>query len=482
MAGADFRYHNLSGTDLSCCDLSGADLSYADLSYADLRGSNHQEADFHSTDVTGIQASCGGPGTCNCTDWTETKNCFFVAPAVDCGKYKDRTIISFYACGENGTNPCPQGVTVTNGSKPQCLVFPDQSLWKICVENSHWKEPYWGVIKTTQSGWDYASPCDTPGAEKLDICRSVTVFAPSPNLRRFGPGCIEHNTSITSFPLDYILDVKNHNLLFRGSKPLVQDAQGAWNFVYDELMEVLRERFKTQLGKKYVFPETFRFVDISLINDAREKPEDEGYIVMAEYKFFGGNGTVIPQADNATAPEEALVPADGFYPLPSPKGTNATVTGRFLWCNMRPEAQGAQESGLKGLIDWIHRRMQENNPDNPYVLYFHCNGGVDRTGEVAMSYLLKYGGPDNQGMSPEKAFVYGTTTFFNQGGGAVSRSRQIPNAHYLDGATWYCGQQSPGCDCDYKQMDQTSTPGSGDYPCVYPWSSGDCRWDQPCTP
>ncbi|NCC24891.1 MAG: hypothetical protein EOM25_06795 [Deltaproteobacteria bacterium] len=469
MAGTDFRFHNLSGADLSCSDLSGADLSYSDLSNTNLQGANIRDTDFSHTDVTGTNASCGQPSTCACSQQPETANCFFIAPAHQCPYFApdqnqtfyDDTLITFYSCEENGTNVCPKGTTV-NGTVPQCLVLPNGSIWKVVVENAFFKVPFPAVVQVTDEGWDYAAPCDGPDADTLDICLARKVMPASPTNRRFGPGCVPNDTSISSYPRAYLLDQKNGNLLFRGSEPCVTDSQGNYHFDYDNLMATLMNLYKTQLSDKSTFPSTFRFVDISLINDTGEGP-----MLMAEYRFFGGNGTV--------PPSNATVPADSFLPLPSPKNTNSTVTGQFRWWYMRPFAAGAEQSDLGGLVDWISTLMTEETGNNPYVIYFHCSAGADRTGEVATSYLLKH-----RGMSPEQAFVYGTTTFDGQGGGSLARTRQIPIPDYLAGAIWYCQQLCPTGNCDYNSMDQSTVPGPTAYPCPYPWSSGKCDWGTSC--
>ena len=104
--------------------------------------------------------------------------------------------------------------------------------------------------------------------------------------------------------------------------------------------------------------------------------------------------------------------------------------------------------------------------DKPLVVFFHCNSGLDRTGEVAISYFY------HKGSLPEKAYVYGTTYFnFNPDGSAYRVREPIANPNhpfqsFLNCADAYCG-------CTYENMDKSTVPGTpgSRYPCPYPWST-----------
>ncbi|WP_462326026.1 pentapeptide repeat-containing protein [Desulfoplanes sp.] len=465
LAGADLSHHNLSNADLSGSDLSDVDFSYADLSNANLNTATVNGATFSYADTSGMTSQHLVPQTCNCASQTDTANCFFVAPQNTCdietsfGNFTDYTTISFYSCGENGTDVSPKGIEI-NGTNPQCIMLEANSTWKIVMEDNFYQQPNPCIIKVSDKGWNYASPCDQDDVDGLDLCLGKSVIPAETNARHFAPGCVPFDSSLSSYPRVYILDRnKTHNnILYRGSKPCITNKQGKYVFDYDNIMSVLRSLYKSQIKDGSEFPSHFRFIDISLLNDTGEKD-----ILNTEYTFFGG-------ISGSTPPSDATQPKDSFLQLPTPKGTNATVSGQFRWWNILPDPSGAQTSNLSGLIEWISDLVNTKH-DYPYVIYFHCASGSDRTGEVAISYLLK-----NKKMKPYCAYLYGSTIFKTEGGGSVSRTRQIPKADFLAGAQWYCSQQDPSCNCTYSSMDSTSVPNAT---CPYPWSS-DCDWDGGC--
>lgn len=405
---------------------------------------------------------------------SDQSNSILVAPANKC-EYKspinktfyDPMLISFHACQGNESNVCHyvcQKSLTVSGEQAQWLEFPEgTSHWKLIIENEFFKQPYPVIIKVTDGKWDFGPPCDGPDADNLDICKGrPLLLSPKDDPKRLASLCVTEDTSINTYSRAYILDHKNGNLLFRGPRPCVEK-DGKWGFDYDNLMATFRNLYKRQIDEKGSFPDRFRFVVISLTDN-----DGEGPSLRAEYRFFGG-------PENESPPADTTQPPEGFVKLPSPKDTQAEVTGKFRWWYIRPDVnqeQGARTSKLVELIDWIGELMNDTDTENPYIIYFHCSAGADRTGEVAISYLLKY-----RDMCPENAFVYGTTIFADQGN---DRSRQIPIPNYLNGAKWYCQRLHPDNPegCDYSSMDKTSVPGSEKYPCYYPWSDGECGWNE----
>jgi hypothetical protein len=119
-------------------------------------------------------------------------------------------------------------------------------------------------------------------------------------------------------------------------------------------MAGLQERFKEQMPSGSVFPDKFKFIDISLINDGSEKG-----ILQAEYVFFGGKSS-----DNPT-PYAAYPSSGTYHPLPSFTVTStkktAQVQGQFWWWNIMPLLSGAQTSHVGELADKISTWMKTDN-------------------------------------------------------------------------------------------------------------------------
>ena len=458
LSGADLSGHNFSGADFTGADLMNADFSHANLSRANLSGADTAGTDFTNADMTGTVGSC--PQVL--TNTTGGSDYFLLAPANDCYSYTtDHTIISLYQSNSTGSQICQNGVTAT-GNEPAVWAKLGTGYWVARVEDSFWKQTFGCLIQTT--GGPSPSWKAVPNAQGLtEGCQYIAETAATSYL--LPASCIPNDNSVNSYPRVYLLDKMNGNLLFRGSEPCVKKKDGEWIFDYDNLMQVLRSRFKTQVTDGSTFPETFRFIDISLISDVSEKD-----MLQAEYVFFGG--TTAPQ------PYPATLPLNDYFALPEPKGTTATVSGQFWWRNRPPCVNGIEDNqGIDELVDEIAANMDTQGAI-PYVIYFHCEAGSDRTGEVAISYLLKH-----RDLAPSEAYIYGTTIFEQGGSGGLARSRQNPPPvpNYLDCAQDYCTKQCPAEDnCDYESMGIAAVPGTGKYAnCPYPWSPG-CTWEAGC--
>ena len=438
------------GKDSPDCGLAGATLSYANLTYADLGSAGFEGADVGKTDT---------PDPCPpidpCDQDKPGQGCYLSAPAGGgCNPpYGDWTNMYFLRSDEDGKISCPSTyIEVTGKDGQEYVNLSSTSYWMVEVEDSFYKQRFQCLIKTSDDGtWDLADKCSKPGAEDLPICNGCQYIKNTAGDDSFRPGCIPQDNSLSSYPRVYLLDHNNGNLLFRGSKPCVTK-NGAWEFDYDNIMKVFRDLYKIQLPDGSGFPDTFRFIDISLIDNTGQQND----ILETEYEFF--EGTKTPQPSPATQPANEL-----FCKLDSPEGTTATVTGQFRWRNRKPCDTGNDNNGIDTLVDEISKLM-DNQTGIPYVIYFHCDAGSDRTGEVAISYLLK-----NRIFSPENAFLYGTTIFKLQGTTFV-KSRDIPKPDYLTCASDYCtSTETDEISCDYSSMDDTILPESN---CPYPWSPG----------
>ena len=459
LAGADLTSHNLSGADLTGTDISGASLAHADLSYVSLKDADTTGTDFTNADVTGTLSPCYTP-----TPSSQDKN-FLLAPQESpCnGKNNAYSIISLQPIPSSKNYPCtPVDV---HGNAEWVELSP--GYWIVTVKDSVINQPLKCLIQTTKgpATWKKADPKTVPSVADTKDLTQGCQYIPDSNSNVISVGCIPPDYYSTYFSVVYLLDKRNGNLLYRGETPNPEQqppGKDPYTYLYDDLMGALKARYKTQVTGG-TFPTKFNFIEISLLDNT-----GNWEMVKKEYEFFGGGTDIDPQAYPATQP-----PEDTYQPLDAPTTIeNAQISGQFRW-RWRKTCPGEipdDNTGLANLLDEIDELMNSKE-ETPNVVFFHCNSGMDRTGEVAISYML------HEGSDPEKAYVYGTTFFsFSGPGGSARRVRESPSHPYpawLNCATYYCDSQTPSWpSCDYEKMDQASIPGSKDskYPCPYPWS------------
>ena len=505
LSGINLKFHNLSEADMTGADLSNADLSNANLEYADLTGTKRDGTNLNGAVLTGTKGFYPAPAT-GCTSGPD---CYTVYPAAwkwssDGLSGTDYAQVTFVQCDKNGTNCSNNSTRIGHtGDTPVGISLKDGKHWKVTVENNHEPVPFITLIKSSNTeGWSLASPCN--GSDIPEKAYSQcggnnlieSVEAGKKDIRSLFPPA---DNSRVQNDRTYLLDMnkKTGNYLFRGAEPCIQKAgsTGPWTFDYEGLVAGMQQRVQKQLGKTKNLPKKFILIDVSLINDGSENA-----MLKAEYEFFGGSGSNIT--------------ANAFQPALNEDAhtINSDVTGRLLWWDIMPLVDGAKSSNLTGLVDELSLLMNTDNTGKnatPYVIYIHCASGQDRTGEVAISYLLK-----NSNMSSADAFVYGTTIYQPANAG-VQKTRFPPHDDYLVGAAWYnlmlCNENSSHCetllapysspgpldsctsykaictDCSdikscYDFSDTVSTPGSSAYPNEYPWSTSTShKWAEGCS-
>ncbi|NDV22266.1 hypothetical protein [Desulfovibrio sp. JC022] len=367
--------------------------------------------------------------------------------------FYDNMTTSFSMLKEDGTF----GPTYSVKTGPKSVHMTTGTTWRVNTLNQSFPgSPYTCMIQIVggDKGWDYAQGCSVAStSENCTGCAHMSTPSQKDGVTNFvmiNSGCVEGNPAIASYGHAYLLDYKNNNFLFRGPHPTVQK-NGKWVFDQKGVLAALNSRSMAQLGKP--LPDSYVFVDISLINDTGEGP-----MLKAEYTHFNGTSSTITP--------NSFQPANGSVPL---AGTNST--GQFLWWQMLTEGNGGgSASKLPGLITYISTKMNKKNKI-PHVLYFHCSAGEDRTGEVAISYLINNRMSDNV----NAAYVYGTTIFSDPTNNKLGRTTKNPatldDSHpvttYFKGVQWYCSQNS-SLSCDFS--DTTTVPGDQKGTCLYPWS------------
>ena len=154
--------------------------------------------------------------------------------------------------------------------------------------------------------------------------------------------------------------------LFRTNLP---SANGT--FMYDTLLKFMQQRSEEA---NITFPdytkEQVKIVDINLMNTA------EYFDTKIETDFFNAN------------PDKGL-----FFNWP--------IVGSIISPNMLSEAERIKEvaalnisiDNLPTLIPKIRSTLSNSvPPTTPTFLFFHCEAGSDRTGQVAGSYMMQYKG------------------------------------------------------------------------------------------
>jgi hypothetical protein len=157
------------------------------------------------------------------------------------------------------------------------------------------------------------------------------------------------------------------NFLFRGPNPLTPDPP--YSFNYRGLCDAM-ERAATQAA--HVLQKPYRIIDINLM---QWENADEVPMILTEYKFFRDcfelgefhfwetNGAGLCALDEALA---------------DPRVRN------YLAANISSWLGDQLESRMEQLHNWLAFEPPTT------VVYAHCEGGIDRTGELMGAYYLRW--------------------------------------------------------------------------------------------
>lgn len=184
-----------------------------------------------------------------------------------------------------------------------------------------------------------------------------------------------HATHASDLNVHY-LDSKNGNYLFRGALPVTDTCPLA--FQYSRLVSDLKTAAKGH-GK---FPDAFYLVDVSLLQMdgycGQGCDTTERAMLQAELAYFQLNPT-----------QGEFHFWEGDYPQID--ATSTTITPAFQSLLVQTLDQwmpGNLAWRVEQLRTWLVNGIK--GVKLPIVIYIHCNGGVDRTGEMAGAYSLRY--------------------------------------------------------------------------------------------
>jgi hypothetical protein len=166
----------------------------------------------------------------------------------------------------------------------------------------------------------------------------------------------------------HFIDQCGSNFLFRGAEPLTGSAPD-WQFNYGGLKESIA---KAATAAKVKLPEDYRIIDISLLQleNADEIPK-----VQTEYQYFQDH------------------PDQGEFHFWETNGTSLCPIGRsfpnikfrnWLAINLDSWMGDTLVHRIETLRSWLEK------PGPATVIFAHCHGGDDRTGELAGAYYMRF--------------------------------------------------------------------------------------------
>jgi hypothetical protein len=229
-----------------------------------------------------------------------------------------------------------------------------------------------------------------PFPSKRPVIRAIPVLVVVISLV-FAAGCSMRDATVTEpaapagnltgVPVHVIQNVRyvdsvGRNFLFRGAHPVLERNGSPPEFDYDALYATIRNASR-DAGKE--LPSSFTLVDISLLWP--DNPQDnnrERALLRAEDAFFTSHpklgrlhmwpmhGTELDPADPSVGSHREYLAQHLGEWLPDPLIERAETVRKYL---ENPAAEG-----LSG----------------PVVVYVHCYGGCDRTGELIGAYSMRY--------------------------------------------------------------------------------------------
>ena len=170
----------------------------------------------------------------------------------------------------------------------------------------------------------------------------------------------------------FYLDSAGSNFLFRGGMPIVNG-----QIAYQELIGT---KFPDAAGRagKTLPPPPYFIIDVSLVQVAN--PGNDQQDLPIEYNYWTANPT-LGQFVYWETDGSQIDPNDPYFQNKQPF-RNALVKSVPAWL---PDY-------LDPRVDQLHAWLQNGIPgiNVPIMIYVHCIGGCDRTGELSGAYALKY--------------------------------------------------------------------------------------------
>jgi len=189
----------------------------------------------------------------------------------------------------------------------------------------------------------------------------------------------DSDTSTSNVKNVHYVDTVGTNFLFRGERPLTGDGITSAVFNLDGLKRAIAEQAELA---GVTLPPSYTLVVISLLwlNDV-ENPEQaakERGLLFEEISFFKANPQ-IGQVNSWASKGTGLSPLD----------PSLSSVRDYLGMNLDSWLSDPQVWRVEKLRAWLEN-PSELGITGPVVIYVHCFGGCDRTGELIGSYAMRY--------------------------------------------------------------------------------------------
>eukprot|EP01084_Bolivina_argentea_P155933 271719_1 len=222
--------------------------------------------------------------------------------------------------------------------------------------------------------------CFTKTCQKSSmILRMFALFA----LITLDSVCADANSTILSFQKVHLIDVNKFssgliNYFYRGNTPKVNNT-----FAFDTLAQYMSIR-ANESGLP--FPSSFYFIDliVSGMNDEPDWNIENVYWNVSGYKYNFGYAfqwelTHYP-ASNYDPSDMSQSDINDMCTMPS-NNQYRTLNESYLWSHDQ----------IPMRIDLARNLLLTERFDGlPTILYVHCEGGCDRTGQFVAAYRLTY--------------------------------------------------------------------------------------------
>lgn len=192
-------------------------------------------------------------------------------------------------------------------------------------------------------------------------------------------GSGDSGASASSVNNVHYVDTVGTNFLFRGERPLTGDGISSAVFNLDGLKRAIAEQAELA---KVTLPPSYTLVVISLLmlsdpQDPEQAAKEKG-LLFEELSFFKANPQ-IGQVNSWTSKGTGLSPLD----------PSLSSTRDYLAMNLDSWLSDPQVWRVEKLRAWLEN-PSELGITGPVVIYVHCFGGCDRTGELIGSYAMRY--------------------------------------------------------------------------------------------
>jgi hypothetical protein len=167
----------------------------------------------------------------------------------------------------------------------------------------------------------------------------------------------------------HFVDAYGANFLFRGAQPLIQNGPGTYDFNYQGLRCAIQQAAESE---GFEMPPDYRILDVDLMQCSNA---DEIAKILTERNFFRDNpdlGSFVWWDTSGTPICPATDPWSGPEAQP--------------YCSV--ELDNWLGDQLVARTDMLREFLIADGP--PTVIFVHCYGGDDRTGERMGAYYLRH--------------------------------------------------------------------------------------------